>query len=227
MALCLKVFVVLGVSSLFWSLPAGAGEIYQYIGPGGVVHFSNVPTDRRFRPVEQRAPAPQSANSLEQTIRAAARDFQVDPDLVKAVIKIESDYDANAVSWAGAMGLMQLMPDTAAMHGVADPFNPAQNIRGGVRHIAYLLERFSGDLPLTLAAYHAGATTVERADLKIPPIDETRKYVRKVLETYKKYRGPEKRRGLYRVITADGSVIYTNAPDSYRSAGGYVVAYVK
>jgi hypothetical protein len=227
MTLSRKLLVLIGFLSLPWNASAGAEEIYQYIGPGGVVHFSNVPTDRRFRQIEQRAPAPQSVQGLEQTIRSAAREFQVDPDLVRAVIKIESDFDANAVSWAGAMGLMQLMPDTASMHGVADPFNPSENIRGGARHLAYLLGRFGGDLPLTLAAYHAGATTVERADLKIPPIDETRKYVKKVLEAYKKYRGPEKRRGLYRVITAAGSVIYTNAPDSYRSAGGYVVAYVK
>jgi soluble lytic murein transglycosylase-like protein len=227
MALRRKVLVVLGFLTLFWDLPARAGEIYQYTGANGVVHFSNVPTDRRFRPLEQRAPAPASVRSLEQTIRSAAREFQVDPDLVKAVIKVESDFDANAVSWAGAMGLMQLMPDTAAMHSVADPFNPTDNIRGGARHLAYLLGRFGGDLPLSLAAYHAGATTVERHALKIPPIDETRKYVKKVLEAYKKYRGPDRRRGLYRVITADGSVIYTNAPESYRSAGGYVVAYVK
>lgn len=227
MVLRLKLIVVLGILNLSWNFVVEAGEIYQYVGPGGVVHFSNVPTDRRFRPVEQRASAPQSVRALESTIRSAAREAQVDPALVKAVIKIESDFDANAVSWAGAMGLMQLMPATAAMHGVADPFDPGENIRAGARHLAYLLGRFGGSLPLTLAAYHAGATTVERHDFKIPPIDETRKYVTKVLEAYKKYRGPEQRRGLYRVVTADGNVVYTNAPEPYRNAGGYVVAYVK
>jgi len=108
--------------------------------------------------------------------------------LIRAVIKVESDFNSNARSHKGAMGLMQLMPDTARLHNVADTFNPRENIEGGIRHLKLLLGRFQGNLELTLAAYNAGMKAVEKHG-GIPPFAETRDYVRRVLRHYDAYRG--------------------------------------
>jgi soluble lytic murein transglycosylase-like protein len=110
----------------------------------------------------------------------AARRHRVDAQLVAAVIAVESGFQSDAVSPKGAMGLMQLMPTTAAELGVTNPFDPKQNIEGGVRHLRALLTRYSGDRRLALAAYNAGVAAVER-HRGIPPYSETRAYVRKVL----------------------------------------------
>jgi hypothetical protein len=114
-------------------------------------------------------------------ILAASRAADLDPWLVASVVQAESAFDPGAVSRAGAAGLMQLMP-SAADHGVADVFDPADNLRGGASHLRAMLDRFES-LPLALAAYNAGATTVERAN-GIPPYKETRDYVRQVLATF-------------------------------------------
>lgn len=112
----------------------------------------------------------------------AARRAGLHPWLVAAVVQTESDSDSRAVSRAGAAGLMQLMPAAAADHGVLDPLDPVENLRGGSRHLRLMLDRF-GDLRLALAAYNAGATTVERYG-DIPPYRETRDYVRRVLRVF-------------------------------------------
>jgi len=116
----------------------------------------------------------------------AAERYQVDYALVKAVIKTESNFNPQAVSRAGAKGLMQLMPGTADALGVDNSFHPEDNIQGGVRHLRYLLDRFQGDLPLTLAAYNAGEKVVLRCN-GIPPYRETRKYIKQVLRYFKNY----------------------------------------
>ena len=116
----------------------------------------------------------------------AAERYQVDYALVKAVIKTESNFNPQAVSRAGAKGLMQLMPGTANALGVDNSFHPEDNIQGGVRHLRYLLDRFQGDLPLTLAAYNAGEKVVLRCN-GIPPYRETRKYIKQVLRYFKNY----------------------------------------
>lgn len=116
----------------------------------------------------------------------AAERYQVDYALVKAVIKTESNFNPQAVSRAGAKGLMQLMPGTANALGVNNSFHPEDNIQGGVRHLRYLLDRFQGDLPLTLAAYNAGEKVVLRCN-GIPPYRETRKYIKQVLRYFKNY----------------------------------------
>ncbi len=193
-----------------------------------MIHFSNVPTDRRYRPIESGAPVPLSPQAVEGTIARVAMRYRVDPALIKAVIKVESDFDPRAVSASGAMGLMQLMPATVEQHRVADPFDPDQNIRGGGRHLGLLLSRFTGNLSLTLAAYHAGPETVARYHNHIPPIEQTQRYVKKVLAAYKKYRAmnPARKR-VYRALARDGTVVSTNAPEQYPAARAYQVAYVR
>ncbi len=172
------------------AMPSGAaGEIYQYVDKNGTVHFSNVPTDPRFQKMERdylRFVPRLSREKLEQVIARYSKQQRLDPALVRAVIKAESDFNPRARSKAGAMGLMQLMPTTAAAWNVRNPYNPLDNIKGGARHLRYLLDRFYGDLPLALAAYNAGESRVERHQ-RIPPFPETRQYVHKVLRFYRAY----------------------------------------
>jgi soluble lytic murein transglycosylase-like protein len=117
-----------------------------------------------------------------QPILTASRAADLDPWLVASVVRTESSFDPRAVSRAGASGLMQLMPAAAAEHGVRDVFDPAENLRGGTEHLRVMLDRFDS-LPLALAAYNAGASTVKRYE-GIPPYKETRDYVRKVLALF-------------------------------------------
>jgi soluble lytic murein transglycosylase-like protein len=128
--------------------------------------------------------SPSSASgNLRQLAGRTARALQVDPGLVDAVIQVESGYNARARSPKGALGLMQLIPATAARFGVSNPFDPADNLRGGVTYLGHLLRRFRGDVPLSLAAYNAGEGAVLREG-GVPPFAETREYVRKVAAVY-------------------------------------------
>ena len=119
---------------------------------------------------------------------AAAHLSAVEPALIEAVITAESGYDSAAVSKAGAVGLMQLMPDTAQRYGVINRWDPAQNILGGARYLNFLLRKFNNDHELALAAYNAGEGAVEKHRNRIPPFSETRKYVPRVLAYYQQYR---------------------------------------
>jgi soluble lytic murein transglycosylase-like protein len=133
-----------------------------------------------------------SERELDQAIAWYARQHRLSQALLRAVIKIESDFRPSAVSRTGALGLMQLMPRTAASLKVRDPFNPVENIRGGATHLRYLLDRFDGNLPLALAAYNAGEYRVRRYQ-QIPPIQETKFYVKKVLSYYHAFRSAKNR----------------------------------
>jgi soluble lytic murein transglycosylase-like protein len=128
-----------------------------------------------------------SRAAIDRCVRANAVSARVDPALVEAIIANESGFDPHATSRAGAAGLMQLMPKTAASLGVRDPYDPAQNVRGGTRYLRMLLDRF-GDVELAIAAYNAGPGAVEWYG-GVPPYAQTRAYVRNVLARYRELRG--------------------------------------
>jgi soluble lytic murein transglycosylase-like protein len=133
------------------------------------------------------APAPIAPVQIDTLVGQNAAVWQVDPSLVKAIIANESGFDANATSKAGAQGLMQLMPDTAQSVGVRDSYDPAQNVAGGTRYLKGLLDRFSGDVRLAVAAYNAGPGAVEKYG-DVPPYAETQNYVQNVMGSYARYR---------------------------------------
>jgi hypothetical protein len=124
-----------------------------------------------------------SPDEIDQSIVMAAARHNVDPNLVRAVIKVESNFNSNAVSNKGAMGLMQLMPQTARELKVKNPFDPEQNVDAGVRHLKYLLENYNGDVNLTLAAYNAGEGAVRRS-AGVPHYSETQNYVKRITNLY-------------------------------------------
>ena len=173
----------------------GQAGIYKYVDEDGVLHFTNVPKHGGYEWVmRERGSASRSLSArgdqvrYDYIIRKISRRYEMDPALVKAVIEAESDFDTEAQSKAGAMGLMQLMPETARGLGVKDSYDPSENIEAGVRHLKHLLSRFKRNIPLALAAYNAGAANVERYG-KIPPFKETEGFVARVLKYHKKYSG--------------------------------------
>lgn len=184
--------------------PAWAGTIYTYTAPDGSVHLSNVPPDSRYtllisdegekcpEPLLPLAPAAAPANKsrFDQLVSEVARGYGLESALLHAVISVESRYNPNAQSPKGAGGLMQLMPATAKRFGVADVFDPTQNLHGGAKYLRHLLRLFNSDVKLALAAYNAGENAVARYDGTIPPFRETMEYVPKVLDYYRKYRRP-------------------------------------
>ena len=150
------------VTFLLWRAPTLSAESYRWVDSSGIVHFSDI-------------------RSL---IVTSASRLRVDPALVEAIVAVESNFDPWAVSRRGAIGLMQLMPQTASHYGVSDPFDPQENLTGGIRHLRELLRRFSGDLLRVLAAYNAGETAVLKYR-GLPPYRETKEYVQKVLARYR------------------------------------------
>jgi soluble lytic murein transglycosylase-like protein len=128
-----------------------------------------------------------NTSSYASEIHSAANQFGVEEAVVRAIIHAESAYRSNAVSRAGAQGLMQLIPATASRFGVSDPFDPGQNIRGGVQYLAWLMKRYSSDLSLVAAAYNAGEGAVDRNG-GVPPYSETQRYVQRVGQLADRYR---------------------------------------
>lgn len=177
-------------------------EIYWFTDDEGVVHFTNIPVDSRYVPFAGSGRAtgnktgPRSSGGrielsakvrYHAAIEAVARTYALESALIHAVVSAESAYNASAVSRKGATGLMQLMPETAQRYGVADRFDPVQNLHGGARYLSDLLRMFDGNLSLALAGYNAGENSVVRHGYQIPPYAETRLYVPKVLGLYRKY----------------------------------------
>ncbi len=130
---------------------------------------------------------PRHSPSIKEVVEKASRTYGVDPDLIMAMIQVESGFNPRAVSPKGAMGLMQLMPATARELGVSDPFDIEDNIMGGVKYLRYLSEKYKGNLELALAAYNAGPYAVDKYG-GIPPYRETQDYVQRVLSIYRKRR---------------------------------------
>ena len=187
----LQSLCTLGV--LLWFSPKVFADVYVYQDKNGVMTFTNVPTHTGFRRVLKESNGPGIAASplnfsYDSLIRTASGRYRIDADLIRAIIKTESDFNAAARSQKGAMGLMQLMPDTARLHNVVNAYDPGENVEGGVRHFKMLLDRYQGNLELSLAAYNAGSAAVEKHQ-GIPPFAETREYVRRVLRFYDSYRG--------------------------------------
>ncbi|MHB8846118.1 MAG: transglycosylase SLT domain-containing protein [Nitrospirota bacterium] len=222
--------------------PAHA-DIYQYVDENGVVHFTNAPSGRIKKPSKvmkeskrSTASAPSlsaaSADRAPQTdtipvsyvniINSACSRFGVDPSLVHAVVKVESDFNPYALSRKGAMGLMQLMPQTASVLNVRDSFSPHENIEGGVKHLKYLLDRYEGNISLALAAYNAGETAVKKWGT-IPPFKETQDYVKKIMQLYNGTgsafnsagRSFAPRYTIYVGTGSDGTLLLTDNPSNH------------
>lgn len=185
-------------------------RIYTFIDEAGTIHFSNVPTDVRYKAasiskIREHAQTGQYSDrnidnstvnyEYDAFVRNAARRYEVDPLLVKSIIKAESAFNPVAVSSVGAQGLMQIMPETAKDMRLANPFDPEQNINAGTKYFRKLLGMFEGNIQLALAAYNAGPTRVMQQK-RIPPFAETTRYVKKVLFNYDQYKAsssPRKR----------------------------------
>jgi Transglycosylase SLT domain len=188
-AIGLATTAIVGIGSLAFTVPTTTAEIYQLIGPNGSISLTNVPSDPRYRKIEiesSRLHATLSERELEPVIRRHSSQHQLHPALIRAVIKAESNFDPRAVSRAGAIGLMQLMPQTAVRLDVRDMYDPDDNVGGGTKYLRQLLDRFHGNLPLALAAYNAGENAVDHYQA-LPPFDETRQYVQKVLRYYRTF----------------------------------------
>ena len=191
---------------------AWGDTIYMFTRQDGSVYFGNLPTAHRFaayinsrrisRPPKPLIPAvaPININAIrseksryDSLVDQVARGYQLDSNLLHAVISVESRYNPNALSPAGAVGLMQLMPATAKRYGVDDALDPEQNLHGGARYLRDLLSMFGSDIRLALAAYHAGENAVTRHQNNIPPFQSTIEFVARVLDAYNKYRGTPRR----------------------------------
>jgi len=175
---------------------AAPTNVYGFVDGGrvSVIYSDTQPADRRYTLFKKGlAPDYFGGDGLQPTkysgqVLAAAQETKVDPALIHAVIAVESGYNPSARSSAGAVGLMQLMPDTARRYGVKDRLDPAQSIRGGARYLRDLKILFGDDLQLVLAAYNAGEEAVMKYGRRIPPFRETADYVPKVLNYYRKFR---------------------------------------
>jgi hypothetical protein len=220
---------------------AANADIYKYTDKNGVVHFTNVSGGGKNRkrvssePPRARTPSPaahSSAGTISSSnmpsayldlINSACSRHGVEPSLVHALIKVESDFNPYAISRKGAMGLMQLMPQTALDLNVRDSFNPAENIDGGVKYLRYLIDRYEGNLSLALAAYNSGETAVKKWGT-VPPYRETRNYVDKILRIYKgkgaksygSGNGYPTKFTIYTGYGDDGALIFTDNPSNHR-----------
>jgi len=185
--------IIIALLAVLLSSSFVGAALYSFVDSSGQLHFTNVPGDTRFREVPGYHKVRKAAarSRFNQYIQTAAKRYRLDPDLIRAVIKVESGFDPHAISQKGAMGLMQLMPGTAEEMDVTAPFEPQANIQGGSRYLRKLINLFDGDLRLVLAAYNAGPNRVLKNN-RVPRIAETEKYVKRVLREY----GNNQRNGL-------------------------------
>ncbi len=209
------------------AVSAASAEIYKYVDEDGVVCYTDAPFGKKSERIERDMVLPQrqkadmlTRSDFSSYVHQAAAKYDLEPELIKAVITTESNGNHRAVSRKGAIGLMQLMPATANDLNVINPFNPEENIEGGTRYLKQLLERFNGNLTLALAAYNSGPKTVEKYGA-VPPILETRQYVKKVFSLYngkKTYElsdmsssSQKQNSPIYKIVLDDGTILFTNA----------------
>jgi soluble lytic murein transglycosylase-like protein len=165
---------------------ASAEDIFKYTDKQGVIHLSNRRLNNNFKPFYYlQMPSDVDQGQVMAFVRYYCRRHGMDPELVRAVVEVESGFDFHAVSAKGAQGLMQIMPDTGKGLNLDNPFDPAHNLETGIRYLKAMLAKF-GDVRLALAAYNAGPGRVSREG-GVPPIAETENYVKKVLARYGKY----------------------------------------
>ncbi len=182
-------FLVMGVT--LFVISTAYADIYVYVDRNGVFHFTNTPTSGKYKVYMSEKSNYRKAlyniKSYDDVITEAAERTGISSSLLKAVIHVESYFDPKAVSKKGALGLMQIMPENLEALNINDPFDPWENIMGGAYYFKTMLERFSGQVDLALAAYNAGPTAVEKYN-DIPPYPETQRYVKKVMRAFRIYR---------------------------------------
>lgn len=211
-----------------------SAEIYKFV-KDGVVHYTDRPPSQVAHNTvgksssggavsSKKTVTTQSTSSTSpkysSIIARVARVYGVSSELIKAIIKVESNYNARAVSPKGARGLMQLMPDTAKRFDVSDSFDPEQNIIGGVKYLLFLFEEFGEDnLHLVLAGYNAGEQAVKKYNNQVPPYAETKQYVKKVMALYNPAASTSykqtKTSTIYRYVNKNGTVTFTNVRRAY------------
>jgi soluble lytic murein transglycosylase-like protein len=195
----------LAATLLVASAAAANPKIYTYVDADGQRHYTDVPDNNRYRllimsPRDRTASGDRydsmllaRAGQYDSIIEKAALSAAVEPNLLRAVIVVESGFNLRAVSKRGAVGLMQLMPATATRFGVSNPYDPRQNVQAGARYLKFLIDRFGQDVRLALAAYNAGEEAVDRNGGQIPPFSETMAYVPRVLKIYQMLRDQQPR----------------------------------
>lgn len=218
---CLALALVISAGLVLSGPGAASADIWSYTDSEGVVHFTNVkprgPDRKNWKLVMREGPprgkaaarrgacercdlvpardrSPERFHRYDEFIYEAAELYQIPVALIRAVIKVESDYDPRVVSAFGARGLMQLMPAVVEDMRVSNVHDPRENILGGTRLLRILANRYDGDLVRTIAAYHAGVGSLAKYGDNVPPYEHTRKYLRMVLDRYYQYRADEPRR---------------------------------
>lgn len=187
-------FFIFAVFFILLAADCARADIYKYVDEDGVLHLTNVPTNSKAKYTlimkERRILFRYDIDvtKFDEYISNASNKHNIDPALIRAIIKAESNFNHRAVSPVGAQGLMQLMPATASQLNVEDAFHPEQNIDGGVRYLSYLLKLYRGNLTLALAAYNAGEGAVAKYHYQVPPYRETKNYVKRVMNFYNSFR---------------------------------------